>query len=286
MALAALVGHAVLAGLAALAGLEGHAAGAASAEPMDAARAAALPEASVYVLGETHDNPAHHQGQAAVVATLRPGAVVFEMLTPERAARWDPGLAGEPGALDAALGWSEAGWPDLALYAPLFEAIPEDAAVIGADPGPRAAREAMKRGAASAFGADAARFGLDEPLPPEEQAAREAAQLASHCDALPADLLPGFVEAQRLRDAAFARAVLEALETHGRPVVLITGNGHARTDWGVPAALARAAPDLPVLSIGQFEGEGGPPVDVVVTTDGPPDGRPDPCEGFEAPRGD
>ena len=261
----------------------------AAGEPMDASRAAALPEAGIYVVGEAHDNPAHHRGQAAVVAAVDPAAVVFEMLTPDRAAGWDPALRGDAAALDEALGWSEAGWPDPALYAPLFEAIPEGAAVLGADPGSDVVRAAMDRGAAAVFaegiGGEAARFGLDEPLPVGEQAAREADQLAAHCGVLPEALLPGFVEAQRLRDAAFARAVLEALEVHGPPVVLIAGNGHARIDWGVPAALARAAPDVTVLSIGQFEGGGGPPVDVVATTAPPPRGRADPCEGFEAPGG-
>ena len=41
-------------------------------------------------------------------------------------------------------------------------------------------------GAATAMGADAARFGLNIPLTPDdEQKAREADQLAAHCDALP-----------------------------------------------------------------------------------------------------
>ena len=91
---------------------------------MDAARAAALPAAEIYVLGEVHDNPAHHEGQAAVVAAVEPAAIVFEMLTPARAAGWDSALVDEPRALDAALGWSEAGWPDLALYLPIFEGDP------------------------------------------------------------------------------------------------------------------------------------------------------------------
>jgi hypothetical protein len=38
-------------------------------------------------------------------------------------------------------------------------------------------------------------------------------------------------------------------------VVIITGNGHARTDWGVPALLAVAAPDVTVFALGQFEAE-------------------------------
>ena len=157
--------------------------------------------------------------------------------------------------------------------------------MIGADPGIAAVRDAMERGAAAAFGEGAAGYGLADPLPPEEQATREAGQLATHCNALPEATLPGFVEAQRLRDAAFARAVLEALEAHGPPVVLIAGNGHARTDWGVPAALARVAPEVSVLSVGQFEGAEGPPVDVAVTTDAPPGERPDPCAAFGAQGG-
>ena len=35
------------------------------------------------VIGEVHDNPHHHRNQARAVAALKPGAIVFEMLTPE-----------------------------------------------------------------------------------------------------------------------------------------------------------------------------------------------------------
>ena len=259
------------------------------AQPLDALRLADLPDAQVYVAGEVHDNQVHHEGQGLVIDAVQPTAVVLEMLTPERAGGWDPGLKDDPEALDAALGWTAAGWPDASLYAPLFAAIPDGAAVLGAAPDPDLVREAMTRGAAAVFAGlsdgDAALYGLGEPLPLEEQAAREAMQQASHCDGLPDDLLPGFVEAQRLRDAAFARSVLGALETYGPPVVLITGNGHARTDWGVPAALKRAAPEVEVVSIGQFEGAGGPPVDVTVTTPAPGGGRPDPCERFRSRAG-
>jgi hypothetical protein len=88
------------------------------------------------------------------------------------------------------------------------------------------------------FPGDAARFGLTEALDPDEQAAREAEQQEAHCNALPEEILPGFVEAQRLRDAALAEAALAALADTGGPVVVVTGNGHARADWGVPALLA------------------------------------------------
>ena len=104
--------------------------------------------------------------------------------------------------------------------------------------------------------------------------------MEAHCDALPEDILPGMVEAQRLRDAALARAVLAAMAETGGPVAVITGNGHARRDWGLPRMLARAAPDLTLVSIGQFEAppEDDPPFDLwLVTTPAP---RDDPCAAF------
>ena len=260
-------------------------AGAAPAAPLDLA---ALPPADIVVVGEVHDDPVHHENQAAVIAALSPRSVVFEMLTPERAAGWDPGLVGDPEALDAALGWSEAGWPGIDLYLPVFEAVPEDAAVLGAAPPEAAVRAAVEMGAAAAFEAigDPAPFALGEPLPAVQRDARVALQGAAHCDALPADLLPGFVEAQRLRDATFALAALDALEAHGPPVVLVVGNGHARTDWGVPAAVARAAPGIRVHAIVQAPGGAGAlPADAVVTTPAPPEPRADPCAGFARPGG-
>ena len=236
------------------------------------------------MVGEVHDDPVHHEGQAALVAALNPTAVVFEMLDPERAAGWDPALASEPEALDAALGWTAVGWPDVALYLPLFEAIPPGAAVIGAAPPSGALRTAMDEGAAAAFGDDAARFGLADPLPPAEQTERERRQAAAHCDALPPSLLPGFVAAQRLRDAAFARATLDALEAHGPPVVLIAGNGHVHADWGVPAALRRAAPDVSVHAVAQLQTpDPSFPADAVVVTGPPAEPRPDPCADFSPP---
>ncbi|MFN6980061.1 MAG: ChaN family lipoprotein, partial [Gemmobacter sp.] len=128
-----------------------------------------------------------------------------------------------------------------------------------------------------AFGSGADRFGLDRPLEPADQAAREAGQQDAHCGTLPPDLLPGFVAAQRLRDAALARAALDALAAHGAPVVVIAGTGHARRDEGIPAALAIAAPQTVVLALGQLEADPGPdaPFDLWIVTD--PHPRPDPC---------
>lgn len=235
--------------------------------------------AQVVILGEVHDNPGHHARQAEVLGAIEPAAIVFEMITADDAARITPDLAGDADALAAALDWANSGWPDFAYYAPLF-AFGRDVPIYGAAVPRDIARGAFQGGAAVVFEGDAVQFGLTTPLPEAEQAAREAEQMASHCDALPPDLLPGFVQAQRLRDAALAAAALVALAAHGGPVAIITGNGHARRDWGVPAVLAVAAPEVTVVSLGQFETppEGDVPFDLWALSD--PVARPDPCAAF------
>lgn len=241
--------------------------------------AAELPAADIHVIGEVHGHPDHHAYQAALTAALQPAAIVFEMLLPEQADRVTPDLRDDAEALGAALAWEERGWPDFTLYQPIFTAAP-GAAVVGGDLPRDEVRRAVTDGAAAVFGPRAELFGLDRPLPDEQQAAREALQARVHCDALPESILPGMVEAQRLRDAALADAVLRAIAEHGGPVVLITGSGHARTDWGVPALLALAAPDLTVHAIGQLEGTASPDAPYDKLRVSTPMERPDPCAAF------
>lgn len=241
---------------------------------------AAMRAADIVLIGETHDNPHHHARQARLVAELAPRALVFEMLTPEQAARVTPDLIADPAAMLDALDWTLSGWPDFAMYHPIFAAAPR-ARVLGAAVPRDAAREAIATGAAQAFGAGAEAYGLAGALPQDMQERREDLQRRAHCDALPVEMLAGMVEVQRLRDASLARAAIEGLDAPGAgPVVVITGNGHARRDWGVPAYLQRVAPDAAVFSLGQSE-DGQPPeggFDAVA--DSPAADREDPCGAF------
>lgn len=251
----------------------------ANADPVEPDWLDTMPRADVVFLGEVHDNPAHHQHQTRAIETLQPRALVFEMLTQDQAARIPHPLPDED-SLRAMLDWDESGWPDFALYYPQFAAAPE-ARIYGAELPRREARAAMEGDIAAHFPGDAARFGLTAPLPPEQQSAREELQARAHCDALPDHLLPGMVAIQRLRDALLAEAALRAHEDTGGPVAVITGTGHARTDWGAPYLLNMAAPELDTLALGQFEIDPGnaPPHDVWIETD--PHPRPDPCEAFQ-----
>lgn len=250
----------------------------AGAQPIPETALDALPPAQITVLGEVHDNPQHHLNQARAITAIRPAAVVWEMLTPDQAAQM-PADRSDLATVDAALGWDGSGWPDFALYFPIVQAAGDARHYGAAVPRPQAQR-AFAEGAAAVFGPEAARFALDQPLPDAEQNQREAEQFDAHCEAMPRDLMSGMVEAQRLRDASLARAALQALDDTGGPVVVIAGTGHSRTDWGAPAAIAAAAPDLSVFALGQMEVEpdANAPWDAWIVT--APIERPDPCEAF------
>ena len=235
--------------------------------------------ADILVLGEVHDNPAHHLYQAAIVAQVRPTGLVFEMLTVQQILhlreRWD---RRDVSALAEILDWEAAGWPDFAMYAPVFSASP-GSVILAAAPSQDRTQTALESGAAVAFGSDAVAYGLT-PLSAADQLAREAEQAAAHCGALPPEMLGGMVEVQRLRDASFAYAAIAAFDRMGGPVILITGTGHARNDIGVPAAIRAARPDLRVWSLGQLESaDPDMPFDAVNVTD--PVDRPDPCLAFQ-----
>ena len=240
------------------------------------AQAGSLPGADVYFIGERHDNPHHHETQARLIAEIAPSAIVFEMI-PDGALHVLDTLGED---LAQRLDWWGRAAKDVTLWQPVFE-VARGLALHGALIDRPAARAAMEAGVVDSFGAQAERWGLAKPLDEAEQAAREAAQQEAHCNAMPAEMLPVLVSLQRMRDAALARAILRAYEQEGGPVAVITGNGHARKDWGAPAVLRRGAPELSVFSIGLGE-QGQAPEGAFdrVLADAPSPERGDPCAAF------
>ena len=248
--------------------------GVAKADIPPAARAV-----SVVVLGEIHDNPQHHETQAEWIKRLEPAALVFEMLTAEQADRIKPDMLPDRASLRETLGWDQSGWPDFAMYYPLFTAAPVGAKFYGARV-PRGDLMALGDTPLATFAGDLVQlFALDQALPQAEQTAREALQHAAHCDALPVHMLPMMVDAQRLRDATLADVTRTALRDTGGPVVVITGNGHARRDWGVPYLLGLVGVD-DVYALGQSEDGTAPQGKFDLILDAPPVTRPDPCAAF------
>ena len=80
------------------------------------------------LLGEKHDNPAHHQLQARIVAAIgaagRRPAVVWEMAGPDQAEAFASAKIAEVSALGQALGWEERGWPAWSRSEPAFWSTP------------------------------------------------------------------------------------------------------------------------------------------------------------------
>lgn len=228
--------------------------------------------AQIVVLGEIHDNASSHQAQADALLSLGAKAVVFEMLSPEDAAIINADRS------QAETIWKDTNWPDYALYAPIFDAI-GPASIIGAAAQRSTVMKVRQNGSAHVFGDESKRFGLTTPLPKAEQSAREQLQFDAHCQAMPREMMAGMVEIQRFRDARFAEAALAALDRHGQPVAVIAGAGHARTDWGIPAAVARAAPDVTVYAAAFIENAPDAPYDSVTLV--PEAQRDDPCATFK-----
>ncbi|MFY0680943.1 MAG: ChaN family lipoprotein [Thalassovita sp.] len=247
----------------------------AQAEPVPQAALSA----QIVVLGETHDNPGHHQIQAQWISALRPTAIVFEMLSVDQAKAVTSSIRGDAAALDAALGWSDTGWPDFAMYFPVFNAAP-DATIYGAAVPRDRAQQAMADGIIASFGSQAARYGLSEELPEAQLNARLALQAEAHCGALPETLLPAMVQFQRLRDATLAQTAVQALQATQGPVVVITGNGHARADWAVPYYIGRADAQISVFALGQGEGDIEPGGRFDLVRFSPSVERDDPCDVF------
>jgi uncharacterized iron-regulated protein len=76
------------------------------------------------------------------------------------------------------------------------------------------------------------------PLPAALLAAQETEVRDSHCGMLPESMVSPMAKAQIARDVVMA----ETLRAHAaNGVVLIAGNGHVRTDIGVPFWLRRDA---------------------------------------------
>jgi uncharacterized iron-regulated protein len=134
-------------------------------------------------------------------------------------------------------------------------------------------------------GAAIARLGLDH-LPESMQRAQEQAVEAGHCHRMPESMVPSIARAQIARDAMLARSI-EPFASRG--VVLLTGNGHVRSDIGVPHFLP-APIRARLVGIGLFEvdaadrqsetqadTDAGPADAYDVAFFTPVQARPDPC---------
>jgi uncharacterized iron-regulated protein len=234
-----------------------------------------LATARYVLLGEKHDNPDHHQIQAALVRSLlgtgRRPAVAFEMFTADQASAIARHLAAAPrdaAGLAEAVDWKHSGWPDWAYYRPIAQAaLDAGVPLVAANLTPATVRS-IARGEAGAVPAElASRYALDQPMQPAAQARLTTELADAHCGHLSAGRVEAMVLAQRARDAMLADSLLAA-DRDG--AVLIAGVGHVREDQGVPLYLRARAPRARIAVVAPLEVREGwsRPADYAAAFDG------------------
>lgn len=230
----------------------------------------------IVLLGEVHDNATQHHLRLHAFRDLLAGgarpALLMEQFDRDRQARLDAARQA-PGAnaqrlIDAA---GTPGW-DWNFYRPFIdEALRHGLPIVAANVSRSEARRVMTGGLAAS--------GFDAAVPEAITAAQAQAIVRSHCGMIDAATARRMSQAQVARDQFMARLV----EQHAwRGVLLLAGNGHVRTDIGVPHWLSPAT-RARTQAVGVLEaGDGDPPAyDQVVVTPAQP--REDPCRDMAAP---
>jgi uncharacterized iron-regulated protein len=213
----------------------------------EAELAARVQAASLVLVGETHDNPDHHQLEATLIhafaATHDAPAVVFEMLDGEKQETIDASLRAHPGDADAlaqAIDWAASGWPEWSMYRPVFEAaLAAHGTLLAAGLDRGMAMRIAHDGVVALDPTLVQTFELGGALPADVRAPLRREMSESHCGLLPDTMLDSMVLVQRARDARLAERLHEGA-ARGHGAVLIAGAGHVRRDRGVPAQVKHA----------------------------------------------
>lgn len=183
------------------------------------------------VLGELHDVDGHQQFQVRVIEHLAAQqqlhAVVLEMADRGHSTLGLPTQAHEA-QVQQALQWNSNGWP-WERYGPVvMSAVRQGVPVYGGN---------LPRSEMRASMLDTT---LDTRIQPKYLEPLQALMQESHCGLLPASQLLPMARIQIGRDVAMAQTLLSTRPPQTSQVtLLITGNQHARKDYGVPWHLQR-----------------------------------------------
>jgi uncharacterized iron-regulated protein len=281
--------------------------------------AALFPCGAITLLGEVHDNPDHHKMRAGLIKAAMANrdyqlplcgiSFVFEHINEDQHRSLDQFFqkartADDPETLFRVLDWENSGWPDKKLFLPLMtEVLRTPHQLVAGSPAPGLVRRIAKDGSA-AIRDNPLIPKVDQPLDAPLQEALLTELEASHCGLMPKSAFGNMALAQRYRDAYLAWSaafgVMKATEgpKSGGSAIIFAGNGHVRTDRGVPRYLRQpyfGPPDFNVISVTFTEVEDGrldpafygprdpagkPATDYVAFAAPAP--REDPCEAMRA----
>lgn len=252
----------------------------------DARLVEAMAAADIVLLGEQHDNAAQHRLRLQWLRALvdrAPITLVLEHLDADAQSRLDQARQAQDTRLPLdtrarqlaeAAGFRFDGW-DWSLIGPVVEfALEKNLPIRAANLSSREAYS-IARGEPHAL-SDVVPVGWTPDI-----AQRMALLIRDgHCGLLPESMIPAMVRAQRARDARIAQVVLQA-RAGGRRPVLLAGNGHVRTDLGVPLHLRDSLGPETVFAVGLLEAPPSPGerhFDAVRITEAQE--RADPCEAL------
>ncbi|HEX4474535.1 MAG TPA: ChaN family lipoprotein [Polyangiaceae bacterium] len=218
----------------------------------------AVVAAPLVVLGEQHDNADHHVLEARLIGAMsaagRRPALVAEMLDETVQPKIDEVVAAHPKDAEAfarAVDWEHSGWPAWSLYRPVFaRALGAGLPIVAAGLERERTMTIAHDGLAAVDPAVVRTFDLAAPVPADVESALESEMREAHCGLLPESMLAAMALIQRVRDAVMATHLTDA--THSDGAVLVAGDGHARSDRGVPALVARSL-HRRVLAVGLVE---------------------------------
>lgn len=187
--------------------------------------------ASFVLLGELHDVDGHQELQSHVIAHLasqhKLHAVVLEMVDRGHSTL-GLGVDATDAQVQDALQWNTRAWP-WERYGPVvMTAVQQGVPVFGGNLARQDMATAMRNTA------------LDATIQAQHLPPLQALMQASHCGLLPQSQLLPMARVQIGRDVAMAESLLNQRPALADQVtLLITGNQHARKDYGVPWHLMR-----------------------------------------------
>ncbi len=210
----------------------------------------AVADARIVYVGETHDNPAAHRLQLAVLRTLAeryPGQVALgmEMFTPSQQPALDRWVAGELSEKEflKTSRWYQVWRMDFDLYRPLLDfARQQQIPVIGLNAEKALVRKVAQSDLAELAESDQANLPQMDMTDPYQRALVEAI-FGGHSQG--SSQLDGFVRAQTLWDETMAANVAAYLGAQGREQVrmlVVAGGNHIRFGFGIPRRVFRRLP--------------------------------------------
>lgn len=211
--------------------------------------------ADVVVVGEQHDDPAHHELQRRLVTTLaadEPGvAVGLEMLTWNLQDPLDRYNAGEIDAdgLATAVDWPKVWGFTFELYKPILVDGHAAGARFLAFNAPRDLVRAVRKKGIENLGADELRALPDLDLGDREHRQWFRGIFGDSGHPMKESDLDAFYAAQVVWDETMAERAVKALDDGARQVVVLAGVGHVARGRGIPQRVERRRPRAAVLSV-------------------------------------